>query len=213
MMQEQGSYSDPHPGNFKLSRPADKGNGSDCHDRSNDPIVDHWEGCPRKAHMQPYETSGICADDVTSAPEANLAEASRDAVEFGRFRVLLRQRQLLADGVPMALGTRALDLLLVLLQADGSLVTKDELLSRVWPDVVVAEDNLKVQVAALRRALGEDRDFILTEVGRGYRFIAPVRATVASTACQRTTRRRHRSTQNSIPQWICWRPLARCIPR
>jgi DNA-binding winged helix-turn-helix (wHTH) protein len=213
MIKEQGSYSDPYPGNFKLSRQADNGNGSDCHDRSNDPIVDHWEVCPRKAHMQPHETSGICADDVTSAPEAYLAEASREAVEFGRFRVLLRQRQLLADGVPIALGTRALDLLLVLLQADGSLVTKDELLSRVWPDVVVAEDNLKVQVAALRRALGEDRDFIRTEVGRGYRFTAPVRATVASTACERATRRRHRSTQSSVPQWISRRPPALCVPR
>jgi DNA-binding winged helix-turn-helix (wHTH) protein len=198
MMREQGSYSDPHPGNFQLSRQADNGNGSDCHDRSNDPIVDHWEGSPRKAHTQPYETSGICADDVTSAPEAYLAGASREAVEFGRFRVLLRQRQLLADGLPIALGTRALDLLLVLLQADGSLVTKDELLSRVWPDVVVAEDNLKVQVSALRRALGEDRDFIRTEFGRGYRFTAAVRSTVAWTACRRTTRRGRRSNQRSV---------------
>jgi DNA-binding response OmpR family regulator len=53
-------------------------------------------------------------------------------LEFGRFRVLLRQRQFVADGVQVELGTRALDLLLVLLEADGSLVAKDELLSRVW---------------------------------------------------------------------------------
>jgi hypothetical protein len=72
-------------------------------------------------------------------------------LEFGRFRVLLQQRQLVADGVPTELGTRAFDLLLVLLEADGSLVTKDELLRRVWPGIVVAEENLKVQISALRK--------------------------------------------------------------
>jgi hypothetical protein len=73
------------------------------------------------------------------------------ALEFGRFRVQLCRRQLLADGVPVELGTRAFDLLLVLLKADGLLITKEELLSRVWPGLVVSEENLKVQVSALRR--------------------------------------------------------------
>ena len=57
--------------------------------------------------------------------------AAEATLEFGRFRVLLRQRKLVADSVPIELGTRALDLLLVLLETDGSLVTKDELMSRV----------------------------------------------------------------------------------
>src|SRR6202030_2696034 len=93
------------------------------------------------------------------------------ALEFGRFQVLLRQRQLLADGLPVELGTRAFDLLLALLEADGSLVSKEELMSRVWPGIIVSEDNLKFQVSALRKALGADRDLIQTEIGRGYRFI------------------------------------------
>jgi DNA-binding winged helix-turn-helix (wHTH) protein len=114
--------------------------------------------------------------------------ASHVSLEFGRFRVLLRQRQLIADGAPIELGTRALDILLVLLEADGSLVTKEQLFSRVWPGIVVAEENLKVQISALRKALGEDRDFIRTEFGRGYRFTAAVRSTVAWGACQRPTR-------------------------
>jgi hypothetical protein len=63
------------------------------------------------------------------------------AIEFGRFRMLLRRRQLLADGVPIEIGTRAFDLLLVLLESDGALVTKEELLNRVWPDVVVSDEN------------------------------------------------------------------------
>ena len=92
------------------------------------------------------------------------------ALEFGRFRVLLRRRRLLAEGVPVELGTRAFDLLLVLLEADGGLVTKKQLLNRVWPDIVVSEENLKVQISALRKALGADRNLIRTEFGRGYRF-------------------------------------------
>jgi DNA-binding winged helix-turn-helix (wHTH) protein len=98
------------------------------------------------------------------------------AIEFGRFRVLLRRRRLLADGVPVELGTRAFDLLLVLLRTDGALVTKDELLNRVWPDIVVSEENLKVQISALRKALGADRNLIRTEFGRGYRFIGILRS-------------------------------------
>jgi DNA-binding winged helix-turn-helix (wHTH) protein len=134
------------------------------------------------------------------------------ALEFGRFRVLLRRRELVADGVSIELGTRAFDLLLVLLGANGSLVTKDELLRRVWPGVVVAEENLKVQILALRKALGEDRDFIRTEFGRGYRFTAAVRSTVAWGACQRPTRRWHRSSQRLGPRWISRRPRHRwCV--
>ena len=105
--------------------------------------------------------------------DANRASsATADAaLEFGSFRVLLRRRQLLADGVPVGLGTRAFDLLLVLLEADGLLVTKEELFNRVWPGIVVSEENLKVQVCSLRKALGANRDVIRTEYGRGYRFI------------------------------------------
>ena len=155
---------------------------------------------PRNNSLMAMDRSSPAADDRTLA--------------FGRFRVLLRQRQLVADGVPIELGTRAFDLLLVLLEADGSLVTKDELLSRAWPGIVVAEENLKVQISALRKALGEDRDFIRTEFGRGYRFTGAVRSTVAWGACQRPTRRGHRSTQRLVLQWISRRPPhGWCVPR
>jgi DNA-binding winged helix-turn-helix (wHTH) protein len=145
-------------------------------------------------------------DNSSMAMDRSSPAAADTTLEFGRFRVLLRQRQLVADGVPIELGTRALDLLLVLLEADGSLVTKGELLSRVWPGIVVAEENLKVQISALRKALGEDRDFIRTEFGRGYRFTGAVRSTVTWSACQRPTRRGHRSSQRLVLQWISRRP-------
>src|SRR3989440_12598124 len=130
----------------------------------------------------PRDNSSITRDRSSRA-------AAEAMLEFGRFRVLLRQRQLVGDGVPIELGTRALDLLLVLLEADGSLVTKDELLSRVWPGIVVAEENLKAQIFALRKALGEDRGFIRTEFGRGYRFTAAIHSTATRSACERPTRR------------------------
>ena len=131
--------------------------------------------------------------------------AAEATFEFGRFRVLLRRRQLVADDGPIELGTRALDLLVVLLEANGQLVSKDELFSRVWPGIAVSEANLKVQIAALRRALGDDRDFIRTEFGRGYRFTAAVRS-IAWGACQRPTRRGRRSSQRSLPRRISRRP-------
>jgi DNA-binding winged helix-turn-helix (wHTH) protein len=105
-------------------------------------------------------------------------------IEFGRISVLLRRRWLLADGVAVELGTRAFDLLLVLLQADGALVTKEELLNRVWPGIVVSQENLKVQISALRKALGADRNLIRTEFGRGYRFIGILRPNAPAHACR-----------------------------
>src|SRR3979409_1655672 len=146
-------------------------------------------------------------DNSSMAMGRSSSAAADTTLAFGRFRVLLRQRQLVADGVPTELGTRALDLLLVLLEADGSLVTKDELLSRVWPGIVVAEENLKVQISALRKALGEDRDFIRTEFGRGYRFTATARSTADRSACQRPARQRRRSRQRSVTRPISRRLL------
>jgi DNA-binding winged helix-turn-helix (wHTH) protein len=122
------------------------------------------------------------------------------ALEFGSFRVLLRRRQLLADGVPVVLGTRAFDLLLVLLEADGLLVTKEELLSRVWPGIVVSQENLKAQVSVLRKALGADRDVIRTEFGRGYRFTGVLRSNAAAHACQSPMQPKPRSGRTLFPQ-------------
>jgi hypothetical protein len=69
-----------------------------------------------------------------------------------------------------------MDVLFVLIEARGELVTKDELLSRAWPNTTVEENNLQFQVSTLRKALGEDRDLIRTVSGRGYRFVAEVTA-------------------------------------
>jgi DNA-binding winged helix-turn-helix (wHTH) protein len=126
--------------------------------------------------------------------------AAEISLEFGPFRLLLRQRLLLADGMPIELGTRAFQLLLVLLEANGSLVSKEQLLTRVWPGIAVAENNVKVHVCALRKALGEDRDYVRTEFGRGYRFIATVRSTVTWSRRHRPLRCQHGSTRDLLPR-------------
>jgi DNA-binding winged helix-turn-helix (wHTH) protein len=134
--------------------------------------------------------SGVGADCST-------AEAS---LEFGRFQVLLRRRLLVADDVPIALGTRAFELLLALLEADGRLVAKEQLLARVWPEIAVEEGNLKAQICVLRRALGADRDFIRSEHGRGYRLIAPIRSNSSRSGSQRPVQLWSWSTRELFPQ-------------
>jgi hopanoid biosynthesis associated membrane protein HpnM len=145
------------------------------------------------------------------APSLSRRAAHEPALEFGRFRILLRQRQLMADGVPVRLGTRAFDLLLVLLEAEGSLVTKAELLVRVWPGTHVSDENLKIQVFALRKALGEDRDFIRTEFGRGYRFTAAVKSIAAGSASRHAPRRWSRPCE--VTRWIGMRSFPQCADR
>jgi TolB-like protein/DNA-binding winged helix-turn-helix (wHTH) protein/Tfp pilus assembly protein PilF len=111
-----------------------------------------------------------------------LADEAVGAVEFGRFRLLPHRRELRADGVAIELGSRAFDVLMVLAEARGELVTKNEILRRVWPDTIVEENNLVVQISTLRKALGEDRDLIRTVSGRGYRFVAEIRNSPAEAA-------------------------------
>jgi predicted ATPase/DNA-binding winged helix-turn-helix (wHTH) protein len=96
---------------------------------------------------------------------------------FGPFRLLVARRELLAHGVPVALGQRAFEILLMLVNRHGQLVTKDELMAEVWPGVVVEENNIQVHVSALRKVLataGDSERYLLTVPGRGYRFVAPV---------------------------------------
>ena len=70
---------------------------------------------------------------------------SGEEVTFGRFRFDLGRRQLSRDGIPVRLGSRALDVLFVLAAARGNVITKDELLARVWPGQVVEENNLQAR--------------------------------------------------------------------
>ena len=80
-------------------------------------------------------------------------------------------RQLLADETPVPLGRKALELLSVLAEAEGDLVTKDELMAAVWPNVTIEENAVQVHIAALRKALGHDSDQLITVRSLGYRLV------------------------------------------
>ena len=96
------------------------------------------------------------------------------SVEFGRFRILPHRREVLADNRPIELGGRAYDVLMALIEASGAVVSKDELIGRVWPGRIIEEGNLRAQIRALRTALGAP-DLIRTVAGRVYQFTPEVR--------------------------------------
>jgi DNA-binding winged helix-turn-helix (wHTH) protein len=89
-------------------------------------------------------------------------------LRFRTYRLIPGSRLLLRKDRPVSIGARAFDLLHVLLAARGMVVSKDELVRRVWPGIFVEECNLRFQVAALRTVLAADRDLIKTVNGRGY---------------------------------------------
>ena len=100
-------------------------------------------------------------------------EQSLACVRFGNFELQPGERRLLVDGRPVPVGPRAFDLLTLLVERAGMLVTKNEILERVWPKLVVEENNLQVQISALRKVLGADS--IATVPGHGYRLtLAPL---------------------------------------
>ena len=110
-----------------------------------------------------------------------------DIVSFGPFRLAAEERLLLKDGAPVAIGGRALDVLIALTARAGEVVSGRELIDLVWPGVIVQEANLRVHIAALRKALGDGRDgsrYIVNVPGRGYSLVVPIR---------------HSSTDSTLP--------------
>jgi len=102
---------------------------------------------------------------------------SQDVLCFGPFRLAASERVLEKEGVRIRLGSRALDILIALVERPAEVVTKKELFARVWPDLVVDEGNLRYHVSALRKALGERRSgtrYVTNVPGRGYCFVAPI---------------------------------------
>lgn len=98
--------------------------------------------------------------------------------DFGSFRIDAVKRQLLRDGKVLPLTSKAFATLLILVQRQGEIVTKEELMNTVWADTAVEENNLTQQISTLRKALGEQAkspQFIITVPGQGYSFIAAVK--------------------------------------
>ncbi|MEI9985404.1 MAG: winged helix-turn-helix domain-containing protein [Aliidongia sp.] len=110
--------------------------------------------------------------------------------EFGPFRLLASRHALLRDGRAVRLGSRALEILLLLVENAGDLVGKEALLQRVWPDTIVEEGALRTHIGALRKALGDGQEearYILNVTGRGYRFVAPVTMVPLTAAAEAET--------------------------
>jgi DNA-binding winged helix-turn-helix (wHTH) protein len=105
--------------------------------------------------------------------------SGRPIYEFGPFRLDAGKRVLIRDGHAVPLTSKALDILLALVESHGELLEKDALISRVWPDTFVEEGNVTFNIHLLRKTLGDDRNngnrFIETVPRRGYRFVAAVR--------------------------------------
>src|SRR5258705_5768238 len=102
---------------------------------------------------------------------------ANDVASFGPFRLVAAGRMLKSAADPLPVGRRALDILIAVVERAGEVVSRNELISRVWPDVIVEEANLRVHVAGLRKALGDGHDgarYVANVPGRGYCFVAPV---------------------------------------
>jgi DNA-binding winged helix-turn-helix (wHTH) protein len=98
-------------------------------------------------------------------------------MRFGSFELNVAERLLRKADEVIPLGGRAFDILLTLIERNGEVVTKSELIKKVWPEVTVEEGSLRVHLSALRKALGDGRfgyRYIANVQGRGYSFVAPV---------------------------------------
>jgi DNA-binding winged helix-turn-helix (wHTH) protein len=114
--------------------------------------------------------------DDRGNPRAN------DVVSFGPFRLFATERLLKKADDSLQLGGRALDILITLVDRAGEVITRKELISRVWPDVIVEEANLRVHIAGLRKALGDGQGgarYVANVPGRGYCFVAAVTRSTA----------------------------------
>src|ERR1700692_78943 len=145
-----------------------------------------WRG----ADLSPKVQAGRGA--TKKAPKMTPTAQTRAGISFGPFSLTASERLLTRSGAPVELSARALDVLIALLSNPNGVVSKNDLLSRVWPDVTVEEGSLRFHIANRRKARGDGQHgarYITTMPGRGYCFVAPIsrssdqeRALAAATA-------------------------------
>jgi predicted ATPase/DNA-binding winged helix-turn-helix (wHTH) protein len=121
----------------------------------------------------PWSGEPAAKGDAMVTPAAQ----TKDVMSFGPFSLVAGERLLTRDGAPVELGARALDILIALVSRPNEVISKKELLARVWPDVTVEENSLRFHIVSLRKALGDGKNgarYISTLAGRGYCFVAPI---------------------------------------
>lgn len=109
---------------------------------------------------------------------AVMKDFSGECVCFGPFELFPRARIVHKNGVPVVLGSRALDILIALVEEAGEVVNQRKLIARAWRGLVVESGNLRVQMTHLRRSLGDGEQgarYIANVPGQGYCFVAPLR--------------------------------------
>jgi predicted ATPase len=138
-------------------------------------LVSGFEMTPSTAHG---------AFSRESSPERGLVRSVdrvapnlHEVISFGPFRLFVAERLLKKGDETLAVGGRALDILIAMVERAGEVVAREELISCAWPDVTVEQANLRVQITGLRKALGDGRKdarYVVNVPGHGYRFVAPV---------------------------------------
>ena len=120
----------------------------------------------------------------------NAIRESKDVFSFGPFTLVPTERRLERDGLPVSIGNRAFDILLILISHASEIVSKTTLLKHAWPNVIVDEGSLRFQMNALRKTLGESgssAEYVSTVQGQGYRFVAPVSRVVSAREAEERT--------------------------
>ena len=129
------------------------------------------------SNRDPDNTLPYAVDRNWSARSVRIGRVAGHAICFGPFRLLPLQRLLLKGDEQVRLGSRAFDILVALTERPGQLISKNELMARVWPGIFVVPANLTVHVTALRRALEDGVNgnrFVVNVPGRGYCFTASI---------------------------------------
>src|SRR3954451_6462985 len=124
-----------------------------------------------------YDTPFEIANGSRKLTADRSSGSTEHGYAFGPFRLIPHRQLLFEDERPIRLGSRAFDILTVLVGRAGEVVGKGELMSRVWPSTTVDEINLRVNLMAVRKALGDGRPgrrYVVNSHGRGYQFVAPV---------------------------------------
>jgi DNA-binding winged helix-turn-helix (wHTH) protein len=137
------------------------------------------------SNRDPDHTLPYIVDRNWSVQSARISRVAGHPICFGPFRLLPLQRLLLKGDEQIRLGSRAFDILVALTERPGQLISKNELMARVWPGIFVVPANLTVHITALRRALGDGVNgnrFVVNVPGRGYCFTATVTAECAESA-------------------------------
>ena len=133
--------------------------------------------------------------------EVAIAPAQDRPQALDAWEIDLARRELRTRGTPVPIGSRALEIVTVLAEAAGEVVTKDDLMARVWPGAIVEENTLQVHMSAVRKALGPDRKLLKTTYGHGYRLLGAwtIRHKKASAGPVDDERRSSRGLAPNIP--------------